>query len=405
MPLRGDRQPSECGEPTVSLTSRPRSLRRRGITVIGISVTVVVFVIVAALAFPVLVRLRERGRRIECEANLRKMGAAMERYRASSSGSRYPVGGAYNAQNDSSGTSWWLEILPYAESENRTSKWRREARHAGDFSVADVNGNVTIADGFRDSIFYCPSSTLPLFNTPSRHMSEENRRALSGKTPEGIPVPMYAAVAGSAPDAQNYDANPVKTHPWGRNTKDGAYGILSSSGVFPPNTYIEFAAVRDAKNRTILVGEQSDYVRNKALDPPDLYDVRSSWPRGAFMGSEGNYNQIRMAASGVDGDGSRRLWNVTTVRYPLNFPDFKAQGIVTDPPAPRPAKEGDPPPPLPPYPAAGYGPGHNHPFVSAHPGGVQLLMADGSAQFLNDDLDLELLLKMSTRDDGLEVSY
>ena len=381
------------------------SLRRRGVTVIGIVVTIVVFVIVAALAFPTLTRLRERGRRIECESNLRKIGAAMERFRASSTGSKYPCGSAYAAQTDSPGTAWWLEIMPYAEGENHVVKWRREARHSGDFSVPDVNGNVTIADGFRNSIFFCPSSPLPLTNDPARHMSEENRRALSDKRPEGIPVPMYVAVSGSAPDAVNYDANPVKSHPWGRNTKDGKYGILSSSGVFPPNTYVEFASVRDAKERTILVGEQSDYLRNRSLDPPDLYDVRSSWPRGAFMGSEGNYNQIRLAAQGIDGDGSRRNWNVTTVRYPLNFGDYTAQGITTDPPAPRPAKQGDPPPPLPAYPAAGYGPGHNHPLVSAHPGGVQVLTADGAVHFMNEELDLELLIKMSTRDDGLQVSF
>lgn len=363
----------------------------------------VVLVIVAALAFPVINRLRERGRRMGCEANLREIGGALNRYRTTNS-QRMPCGSAYHAPTSTPGVSWWLDVLAFNDQNTPTKEWKRDAPHAGDFSVASVNGNIAIADGFQPTIFFCPSSPLPYFNDPERHISPDNRRAL-GRTAKGIPVPMYVAVAGSAPDAVDYDRNPdpKKANPWGRNTKDSFYGILSSSGMFPPNVYIDFAQVRDMQSRVIMVGEQSNYLIDNKLDPVDQYDPRSAWPRGAFMGSEGAYGQIGTTRPGLNGDGDRRCWNLTTIRYPLNFQDFKAGGLKLDPPPPRPAKEGDPPPQLPPYPPEGYGPGHNHPLVSGHPGGVQVLMADGSVPFLNEELDLTLLLRMSTRDDGVNV--
>ncbi|MBN8628574.1 MAG: DUF1559 domain-containing protein, partial [Planctomycetes bacterium] len=61
-------------------------------------------------------------------------------------------------------------------------------------------------------------------------------------------------------------------------------------------------------------------------------------------------------------------------------------------------------PPPPPYPAEGYGPGHNQPIISAHPGGAHMLFADGSASFMNEAMDLMLLLRMATRDDKVDVA-
>ena len=38
--------------------------------------------------------------------------------------------------------------------------------------------------------------------------------------------------------------------------------------------------------------------------------------------------------------------------------------------------------------------------TSCHPGGAQALFADGAVKWLNDDLDLRVLLLLCTRDDG-----
>jgi prepilin-type processing-associated H-X9-DG protein len=44
--------------------------------------------------------------------------------------------------------------------------------------------------------------------------------------------------------------------------------------------------------------------------------------------------------------------------------------------------------------------GSNVPLVSAHPGGVNALLGDGSVRFLQDSTDLLMLARLATRDDG-----
>jgi prepilin-type processing-associated H-X9-DG protein len=210
-------------------------------------------------------------------------------------------------------------------------------------------------------------------------------------------------VAGSAPDALGINVARFASSPFGRNTAESRFGILSDSGVMPINRKVADAAVRDPKGKTLMLVEQSGYWQDKTVDPPNDYDPRSAWPNGAFMGSTADYGQVSPLVAGINGEGSARAWNVTTIRYAINDPGILGRnGIVVDPAPPRPAKKGDPTPAAPPYPADGYGPGHNHGIVSAHPGGAHVLMADGASRFLNEKIDRVLLIQISTRDDGAE---
>lgn len=374
---------------------------RRGFTMIEATVSIVVVVIVVVLAIPTLSRFRERGRRISCHGNMHQIGSAIERYRTNDPAQSYPSGATYQKAINASGTSWWLEIIPFSDMKDLTEKWNKGPDN-GDFRATNPNPNVLVADGFQSPLFFCPSSPLPWFNNPLKHWSEANRRAFTGdRKPVGIAVPMYVAVAGGAPDAKDIDVAASHSLARGRNTRDGKFGILSASGVMPVGLRMVDAAVTDTKSKTIIMVEQSDYGRDDSLDPPDLYDVRSAWPAGAFMGSTGDYAQLSPKAEGINGSGEARVWNVTTVRYPINTRNVLGKsGFVVDPAPPRPAKKGDPVPEPPPYPVQGYGPGHNHGIIAAHPGGANVLMADGTAVFLNEELDLNLLLELVTRDDG-----
>jgi prepilin-type processing-associated H-X9-DG protein len=46
----------------------------------------------------------------------------------------------------------------------------------------------------------------------------------------------------------------------------------------------------------------------------------------------------------------------------------------------------------------------NPPLTSSHPGGVNVLMTDGSVQFMSDTVDLEVMTLKAVRNDGLPVS-
>jgi len=379
---------------------------RYGFTLKESVAVVVIIIVVLSIIFPVMLGWRERARRLECEANLRRIGQAISRYSTTDSAGTLPVGARYDANLRSGGTSWWLDILPLIDGDHTKYRWVQQV-DSGDFNHgATVNANMKFADGFRLPIFYCASSPLPQFNDPLLHISEVNRREITGKMLTGIAVPMYTAIAGSAPDFAGYDPKAGFDKPAGRNTLDGPWGILSGSGLFPPNRRIRSAFVFDQKDKTIMIAEQSDYARDDTLDPPAKFDVRSAWPRGAFMGTTGNYspiNELSTTATSLDGDGAERCWNISSVRYPLNMRDIKQKrGIFTDPEPPRAGPDGVVPP-TPPYPEEGYGPGHNNPLISAHADGVNVLMFDGSVKFLNDKMSLEILLMMSTRDDKRNV--
>lgn len=386
---------------------RIASPSRRGFTLVELAVVLIILAVLLVLLLPWLVGMRERTRRLSCETHLYSIGQAFANYRSTNPANAFPAGATYSARDGKSGTSWWLALLPYLDLAQAAKNWQN-IPGGGDFGAEGENPNLRTSDGLWQPFFLCPSSPLPATNNPSLHFSAANRQALNDGA-RGILVPSYAAVAGGAPDAKDIDVAQFFSQPHGRNTADGKYGILSASGVMPVNQTIAEAAVRDPQSKTLLVVEQSDFGRNDALDPPDLYDLRSGWPNGLFMGSTGDYQNPSLNGRGVDGDDSARVWNVTTIRYPINTravfdkPGVMRPGYVFDPAPPRAPAPDQPPPAPPPYPPEGYGPGHNHGINSAHPGGAHVLMADGSARFFNESIELMILLIFATRDDGREV--
>jgi prepilin-type processing-associated H-X9-DG protein len=45
--------------------------------------------------------------------------------------------------------------------------------------------------------------------------------------------------------------------------------------------------------------------------------------------------------------------------------------------------------------------GINNPLQSRHRDGLNVAMVDGSVQFISDNIDLEVLLRLAIRDDGV----
>ncbi len=375
---------------------------RGGFTLVEALVGLAVVLVCVLLAIPLVFRGMESFRRRACGFNMHRMGDAFQAYRTSFAG-KFPVGASYQTTPNETpyGPSWWKAILPLTDQGEAFKGWKN-VDSSGSFNSKTPNPNVKFADGFRPTFMFCPSSPLPQGNDPLKNISAENRELLKPKLPEGIPVSTYAAVSGSSPDMGSGGGGKAGGSPFGRNTKDGVFGILSGSGVFPPNLPVAEAAIRDGGGFTIAVVEQSDVWYDPGpseapYDNPVPYDLRSGWPGGAFMGSGGNYTQVSTGAEGIDGNGEARVLNCTSVRYPVNTKMLQA-GMFADPLEPiPPPKEGEKRPPVVKRPP---GPGHNNGVFSCHPGGAQALFADGSVKWLNQDLDLRVLLLLCTRDDN-----
>jgi len=88
---------------------------------------------------------------------------------------------------------------------------------------------------------------------------------------------------------------------------------------------------------------------------------------------------------GPPADWGGDCWNITTVRYPPNVKRVMGS-----------ERRGTTP-----LPGCSENHGINNPLQSPHPGGLLVGMADGSVQFISETTDLEVLLRLSIRDDGV----
>lgn len=410
-----------------------RRSARNGWTLRDLIVTLVVLGLIGLFVSPLVHFGTGWRREQQCQKNLRDVFSALTAYEMSFGA--LPSGSSYQANHQTPwGPSWWAELLPQllpeaGPGEKKLSRaWNRVPR-SGYFGgpmpeeaqqPSDPNPNITLVAGLELPAMHCPASSMPGLVDAEAYVSAVNRELLGReRASQSLAVSDYVGIAGSAPDMLRWKAPatlppPATIEPHGRNTRDGALGILSGSGVFPPNQAVKRAQIFDGVDHTIMIAEQSGQPRDGWYDPPVVYDLRSSWPNGAFTGAGARYSQdatghftnLGPAAEGVNGSGEARCFNITTVRYGVNATldpfDLETKrlkpGIVAHPTSKPPQlPEGKPPRPAAEVPA---GPGHNQGIFSAHPGGAFVLYAGGQVQFLSDQTDLDVLRKKCTRDDG-----
>ena len=123
---------------------------------------------------------------------------------------------------------------------------------------------------------------------------------------------------------------------------------------------------KDGTTNTIHVGEQSDFyanLNNPAAGKTFQINNNHGWMMGA---DQHNFN------------GNGRAYNITTVRYPPNGGMVGMGGV-------------------------GNNHGENNGLNSAHTGGVQVLMCDGSSRFLSENIDMLTLRYLCNRADGKPV--
>ena len=106
----------------------------------------------------------------------------------------------------------------------------------------------------------------------------------------------------------------------------------------------------------------------------------TGWLIGTKEAGEMPFPDPTCGTTGNNGgcDLDHRYFNVTTVRYRIKQAPFADQifGGMSS------------------------AMGANNPLASFHPGGIQACNGDGSVRFISETIDLEILKKLATRDDG-----
>lgn len=324
----------------------------RGFTLVELLVVIAIIGVLVALLLPAVQAAREAARRMQCSNNVKQLGLALHNHHDTYN--RFPPGGAEDqapfgptTAGSGWGSSWMVYILPYIEQANMYQQWQ----FSGSSGHNNAN-NVALRNGITIPGFKCPSSPLPKVAQSQTTTSAVN----------------YVGIAGAAPGLiPNYTES---------RTQTTTYGIVSGGGVLYPNSQVTFGSIPDGSSNTMFISEHSDFMTKQDNSKGDW---RGSQPWGWAIGVKSTGEPPNYFSSGTD----NRSFNMTTIRYNVNKKTGWANG------------NGD---------CGGAGVcldyGQNTPLNSAHSGGVQILLGDGSVRFINDNISLEILALLATRDDG-----
>lgn len=332
--------------------------RRRGFTLIELLVVIAIIAILIALLLPAVQQAREAARRTQCKNNIKQLGLALHNYHdvyntfcPGAVHSSVPRSGSGNT---SFGPSFYCALLPYIDGAPLYQSLKLEGRSPGYIGEsapsAGRDNQAIVLNAGPMTFMRCPSSAAPI-SAPGRDVFSH-----------------YAGVSGAA-DPVSFSET--------RIYNDGNLGLISGGGSMLPNKPIRFRDITDGTTNTMQLGEMSGQL--KRLDGNYSYPSPSGTVHGWMMGTR-NRGFPPNLDTGTSG-GDQRCFNMVTVRYSPNQELFANQL----------------------FPGMGSNQGANNPLSSYHTGGVQILLADGSCRFISENMNLETLKQLATRDDGQAI--
>jgi len=334
-------------------------MRRRGFTLIEMLVVIAIIAVLIALLLPAVQQAREAARRSQCKNNLKQIGLALHNYHDAFD--RFPNGNIASSVGGW-GMSWYMRILPYADAAPVYNKLTFSGSHHGwTFSsqAGDPSGDA--------NALVLKSADLPWLFCPSSPM--EKRRDAGNAV---IPNASYQGISGSTNGNGFTNPSSRLANCCGCCGGQQATGVLSSGGMLITLHALGIRDCTDGTSNVVMVAEHSNYIRDAAGAPVQVNGIH-----GIMMGSP-NLTRVDWCP----GCMFERQFNLTTVRYAPNAPAINNDAA---------------------WPGIGDNYGSNNPLNSAHTGGVHGLLTDGSVRFLGNNLDMLVLRRLMSRDDGSPV--
>lgn len=339
--------------------------RRHGFTLIELLVVMAIIATLVSLLLPAVQNARESARRTQCKNNMKQIGLALHEYHETFEA--FPIGSLYAPTPDMNpidpevrGASFFVAILPWLDQKNLYEQLDRDA--AG--GVAGVshpdNPNGPLLDGMFLPIYVCPSASLD---------------EVAVGQPYSMMTGNYIGIAGAA--FRNGNAS-TDAEIVGGCTGPNAGSILAHSGVLMENDSISFKDISDGSSNTMMVAEQSSVtVPTTRTVGGQTQIVLQDFPTllSSYYGSIwGGTTLPRSLQSGGPFPSCHYVYNVTTVRFGINMNGATTANTVAS------------------------GGGHT-PIMSAHPGGANVLFADGGVRFLKENMSFEVLMNVADRRD------
>jgi len=332
---------------------------RRGFTLVELLVVIAIIGILIALLLPAVQAAREAARRSQCTNNLKQIGLAMHNYE--NTYKTLPMGAwSLNPVNrwPSNGTNWRTAILPWIEqgavfqqlkfTDGTENLFGAGGPGAG---IPGFTGACQVLRGLMVQVYQCPSSVILPFDNPPNGNNRD--RALNIH---------YVGNMGAMPCP-------------GPDPNRGVYGCniyggrVCDNGMLTPNEPWRFADAIDGTSNTFLVIEQSGLVGND--------NITANYYGGWYGARHSSPPRVNCSDLWVTG--------ITCIRY--------APNLKVAPPGRNNAPAGA-----------------NRPYAdntiinSNHPGGLNVVLVDGSVRFISDTIEYETLTRLAVRYDGLPVS-
>lgn len=354
-----------------------RMHRRRGLTLVELLAVIAIIGLVMTLLLPAVQSAREASRRVACQNNVKQIGVALQSFLSSME--RLPPGAANNVApfgSNTSGTaqcgaSWMVYILTRLEipagerwTYDKTATYPNP--EPGSTDPANAPGpRMWVGSGAGSpvfSVFVCASSV------------ERDKIARNGQTPKSM-IADYVAISGHI---NNFGGQTVAT-------KDRLSSNHSRNGVMSFNSQVRAAHVLDGMSSTLMVGE----VSGRIVHTTGIFDWSPGFHWGFAAGCTGGGSTSGEATFGLSTFWSDYIVNNTnTIRYRINTKQTFTTSPISD------CGSG----------VCVYG-GNNHPLNSEHPGGVNVVFADGATYFLSDDISDTVLARLAAKADGNPTDF
>lgn len=344
--------------------SKSHSMGVKGaFTLIELLVVIAIIAVLIALLLPAVQQAREAARRSQCKNNLKQIGLAIHNYHDTHS--VFPPGSFYYVERM---PNWRLFIFPGLDQANLYNKldFQSAARSFFGSNTVYTNTNTVALRGVSISVYVCPSSPLPSIavDGPAGGSNAGSR----------FQIPMYVGVGGATigDTAEFPKDNIVGSF---RNSYGGS--VYTNNGFFGWNQNTRMRDMTDGASNTFAVAEQSGNPNSQGV----LQDTRSG-NNGGWTGARFAFPVPSAVSTGAvySGTDNSDFWSVglSALRYRINSDRIPTSGNDQ-----------------------GYD--ANTIWSSNHVGGIHTLLADGSVRFVSQNANMDTLLSLASRSDGLVV--